>query len=178
VLKTLAEKGILSPRNVEQLLEANIFLRNLEHRLQYLEDAQTHTLPSNAADQHIVANMMGMADVPSLLEALEVQRRLVAAQFDAIFNEKDDVQDASGAPAGPTSIDLQMFANLPMPKKRKPSKRNCVQSALTTLLQRPSACLKPANLRACNRCRSIAEGNSCPLSMRRCPSLHTQSKRS
>jgi glutamate-ammonia-ligase adenylyltransferase len=117
VLKTLAEKGILSPRNVEQLLEANIFLRNLEHRLQYLEDAQTHTLPSNAADQHIVANMMGMADVPSLLEALEVQRRLVAAQFDAIFNEKDDVQDASGAPAGPTSIDLQMFANLPDAEK-------------------------------------------------------------
>lgn len=117
VLKTLAEKGILSPRNVEQLLEANIFLRNLEHRLQYLEDAQTHTLPSNAADQRIVANMMGMADVPSLLEALEVQRRLVAAQFDAIFNEKDDVQDASGAPAGPTSIDLQMFANLPDAEK-------------------------------------------------------------
>ena len=117
VLKTLAEKGILSPRNVEQLLEANIFLRNLEHRLQYLEDAQTHTLPSNAADQHIVANMMGMADVPSLLEALELQRQLVAAQFDAIFNEKDDAQDASGAPAAPTSIDLQMFANLPDAEK-------------------------------------------------------------
>ncbi|MEO8407262.1 MAG: bifunctional [glutamate--ammonia ligase]-adenylyl-L-tyrosine phosphorylase/[glutamate--ammonia-ligase] adenylyltransferase, partial [Oxalobacteraceae bacterium] len=117
VLKTLGEKGILSPRSVEQLLAANIFLRNLEHRLQYLEDAQTHILPSNAADQLTVANMMGMADVSSLLHALDAQRQLVAAQFDAIFSEKDDAQDASGAPAEPTPIDLQMFANLPDAEK-------------------------------------------------------------
>ncbi|NMM27457.1 MAG: bifunctional [glutamate--ammonia ligase]-adenylyl-L-tyrosine phosphorylase/[glutamate--ammonia-ligase] adenylyltransferase [Glaciimonas sp.] len=117
VLKTLAEKGILSQQCVDQLLAANIFLRNLEHRLQYIEDAQTHILPSNAADQLIVAHMMGIADVPALLQALDAQRQIVAARFDAIFSEKDDAQCAPGAPAGPTPIDLQMFASLPDAEK-------------------------------------------------------------
>lgn len=117
VLKTLAEKGILSQQCVAQLLHANAFLRNLEHRLQYIEDAQTHTLPSNPVDQLAVANMMGMADVPALLRALDVQRQLVATQFDAIFSDKDENQDAAGAPAGPPPIDLQMFANLPDAEK-------------------------------------------------------------
>ncbi|WP_025918073.1 bifunctional [glutamate--ammonia ligase]-adenylyl-L-tyrosine phosphorylase/[glutamate--ammonia-ligase] adenylyltransferase [Herminiimonas sp. CN] len=117
VLRTLAEKGILSQQCVAQLLHANEFLRNLEHRLQYIEDAQTHTLPANPADQLTVANMMGMADVPSLLQALDAQRQLVAARFDAIFSEKDDTQDAAGAPAGSPPIDLQMFANLPDAEK-------------------------------------------------------------
>ncbi len=114
VLQTLAEKGLLSQPCVAQLLHANEFLRNLEHRLQYIEDAQTHTLPSNPADQLTVANMMGLPDVPALLQALDAQRQIVAAQFDAIFNDKEDAKSPSEAEAdAQTSIDLQMFANLP-----------------------------------------------------------------
>ncbi|MEO6352477.1 MAG: bifunctional [glutamate--ammonia ligase]-adenylyl-L-tyrosine phosphorylase/[glutamate--ammonia-ligase] adenylyltransferase [Burkholderiaceae bacterium] len=128
VLTTLAEKGILSTDCVAQLLAANIFLRNLEHRLQYIEDAQTHTLPSNPDDQLIVANMMGMADVPTLLQALDAQRQLVATQFDAIFSEKDETQDAAGAPAGLAPIDLQMFANLPDGEKAE-----AIESQLTAI---------------------------------------------
>ncbi|MGV8892765.1 MAG: bifunctional [glutamate--ammonia ligase]-adenylyl-L-tyrosine phosphorylase/[glutamate--ammonia-ligase] adenylyltransferase [Burkholderiaceae bacterium] len=114
VLKTLAEKGILSQHCVDQLLAANIFLRNLEHRLQYIEDAQTHTLPSNEADQLTVANMIGMTDVLALLQALDAQRQIVATHFDAIFSEKDETQSEQ---AGPQPIDLQMFANLPDAEK-------------------------------------------------------------
>ncbi|MGV8899460.1 MAG: bifunctional [glutamate--ammonia ligase]-adenylyl-L-tyrosine phosphorylase/[glutamate--ammonia-ligase] adenylyltransferase [Burkholderiaceae bacterium] len=114
VLKTLAEKGILSQHCVDQLLAANIFLRSLEHRLQYIEDAQTHTLPSNEADQLAVANMIGMTDVPALLQALDAQRQIVATHFDAIFNEKDETQNEQ---TGPQPIDLQMFANLPDAEK-------------------------------------------------------------
>ena len=74
---------------VEQLLEAYTFLRNLEHRLQYLEDAQTHNLPSSEQDRLAVANMMGYAETASLLRALEQRRTFVAAQFDAMFKDKD-----------------------------------------------------------------------------------------
>ncbi|CAL61046.1 Glutamate-ammonia-ligase adenylyltransferase ([Glutamate--ammonia-ligase] adenylyltransferase) (Glutamine-synthetase adenylyltransferase) [Herminiimonas arsenicoxydans] len=88
ILRTLAEKELFKPEVVEQLLHAYTFLRNLEHRLQYLDDAQTHTLPPNAADQLIVAQMMGYHDVPALLAALEEQRTLVATQFDEIFSDK------------------------------------------------------------------------------------------
>ena len=88
-LRTLAAKNLLDPEVVEQLLEAYTFLRNLEHRLQYLEDAQTHNLPSSEQDRLAVANMMGYAETASLLRALEQRRTFVAAQFDAMFKDKD-----------------------------------------------------------------------------------------
>jgi len=87
-LNTLAAKQLLGAEEVEQLQEAYVFLRNLEHRLQYLEDGQTHTLPANEDDRRTIANMMGFADTPALLEALEVRRSFVAARFDAIFADK------------------------------------------------------------------------------------------
>jgi glutamate-ammonia-ligase adenylyltransferase len=96
VLRTLAEKELLEPAVVTQLLDAYTFLRNLEHRLQYLDDAQTHTLPANAPDCLLVAQMMGFADTSSFMLALAQQRALVSAQFDAIFAERIGVCE-SGA---------------------------------------------------------------------------------
>jgi [glutamine synthetase] adenylyltransferase / [glutamine synthetase]-adenylyl-L-tyrosine phosphorylase len=93
-LRALAEKGLLAPEVVERLLQAYTFLRNLEHRLQYLDDAQTHTFPANQADRLIVAQMMGYPDVVSLLAALESHRAVVAAQFDTIFSDKAGGREA------------------------------------------------------------------------------------
>jgi glutamate-ammonia-ligase adenylyltransferase len=98
-LRTLGEKRLLSPEVVERLLHAYTFLRNLEHRIQYLDDAQTHILPANEADRLSVARMMGFADTPALLAELAAQRALVAAQFDAIFSEKNG--PALGGEAAP-----------------------------------------------------------------------------
>jgi len=105
-LRTLAEKNLLEPEVVTQLLEAYTFLRNLEHRLQYLDDAQTHTLPPNENDQWIIAQMMGYADVPALLAALDAQRRVVALQFDTIFNDKQDNGNTDGGDHGDTTCEL------------------------------------------------------------------------
>ena len=87
-LRVLADKNLIAPDVVDQLLDSYSFLRNLEHRLQYLDDAQTHTLPASEADRAVIARMMGMPDVAALLLQLEEHRRFVAAQFDAIFSEK------------------------------------------------------------------------------------------
>jgi glutamate-ammonia-ligase adenylyltransferase len=87
-LRLLAERDLLAADTVEQLLDAYAFLRNLEHRLQYLEDAQTHTMPVSPDDRHTVARMMGMADEAALLARLDAWRAFVAAQFDAIFADK------------------------------------------------------------------------------------------
>ncbi len=84
-LRLLAERELMPPDTVDGLLAAYTFLRNLEHRLQYLEDAQTHTLPASADDQLTVARMMGWPDVAGLMAELERQRAFVAARFDDIF---------------------------------------------------------------------------------------------
>jgi len=87
-LRLLAERELLPSDTVERLLAAYTFLRNLEHRLQYLEDAQTHTLPASNEDRLAVAQMMGLPDEATLLARLDEQRVFVAAQFDAIFADK------------------------------------------------------------------------------------------
>ncbi|MFS2116256.1 bifunctional [glutamate--ammonia ligase]-adenylyl-L-tyrosine phosphorylase/[glutamate--ammonia-ligase] adenylyltransferase, partial [Herbaspirillum frisingense] len=98
-LRTLAAKELLAPEVVQQLLDAYSFLRDLEHRLQYLEDAQTHTLPVNPDDLLLVAQMMGYPDSAALLRELEGQRAIVAAQFDAIFADKQSGESEADGPA-------------------------------------------------------------------------------
>jgi glutamate-ammonia-ligase adenylyltransferase len=99
-LRLLAERELLAPDIVDQLLEAYTFLRDLEHRLQYLEDAQTHTLPASPEDRAAVARMMGLADETALLAELDARRSFVALQFDAIFAEKGKA-GRTGASAEP-----------------------------------------------------------------------------
>ncbi|MGX4641542.1 bifunctional [glutamate--ammonia ligase]-adenylyl-L-tyrosine phosphorylase/[glutamate--ammonia-ligase] adenylyltransferase [Massilia sp. SYSU DXS3249] len=102
-LRLLAERELMAPDTVARLLDAYNFLRNLEHRLQYLEDAQTHTLPANDADRLVVATMMGFSSVAAMLERLEEERAFVASQFDDMFADKS-------APAAEESAGLEAIA--------------------------------------------------------------------
>ena len=87
VLALAAEKRLLDPAQVEELKVAYNFLRRLEHRLQYFDDAQTHRLPSSAEDQTIVARSMGFADYPAMMQVLDQHRAKVSAQFEGVFGE-------------------------------------------------------------------------------------------
>jgi len=85
VLQVLAANGQLGAQIVADLDAAYVFLRNLEHRLQYLDDRQTQELPENPEDRQIIADAMGYADYAALLEDLDRHRALVSRQFDQIF---------------------------------------------------------------------------------------------
>ncbi len=87
VLDALVEHGTLAAGSVEKLKAAYIFLRRLEHRLQYLDDAQTHDLPDTPDDQAIIARSMGFEDYAALLAGLDVHRSAVASHFDAVFGD-------------------------------------------------------------------------------------------
>ncbi len=100
-LRTLAEKKLLAPEVVERLLDSYRFLRNLEHRIQYLDDAQTHVLPALEEDRQRIASMMGFADVAALKHAYETCSHWVAAQFDAMFEDKSPRAAGSEAVAMP-----------------------------------------------------------------------------
>jgi len=98
-LRILAEKQLFQPEVIDRLLHAYTFLRNAEHRLQYLDDAQTHTLPPNDDDKLAVARMMGFADLPSFLAELDAQRAYVAQQFDEIFSDHKGQDSAENGDA-------------------------------------------------------------------------------
>jgi [glutamine synthetase] adenylyltransferase / [glutamine synthetase]-adenylyl-L-tyrosine phosphorylase len=84
-LAVLEEKQLLAPATVAQLRSAYIFLRNLEHRLQYLDDQQTQTLPRDPDDRNLVAEMMGYANFALLAPDLTLHRDRVSAHFSAMF---------------------------------------------------------------------------------------------
>jgi glutamate-ammonia-ligase adenylyltransferase len=109
-LRTLAERKLLAETTVTQLLDAYTFLRNIEHRIQYLDDAQTHVLPASPEDQQLVAQMAGFDDAASLINALNDCRRQVALHFDTIFvdrqtSESGDDEHASGTAPALENID-------------------------------------------------------------------------
>lgn len=87
VLARLAERGLLPQVACEGLMQAYAFLRRLEHRLQYLDDAQTHNLPERSEDQEVVAASMGFASYAALLERLNEHRATVSGHFHAVFDD-------------------------------------------------------------------------------------------
>ena len=92
VLQALVANGQLSAEVVAGLDSAYIFLRNLEHRLQYLDDQQTQELPEKSEDQQVIAEAMGYADYAALLTELDRHRALVSQQFELIFGAQQEEQ--------------------------------------------------------------------------------------
>jgi glutamate-ammonia-ligase adenylyltransferase len=71
--------------SAQALAEAYDFLRRVEHRIQYLDDQQTHVLPTQDADLGWIASTMGYAAAPALLHQLDCHRELVAQEFDSLL---------------------------------------------------------------------------------------------
>lgn len=84
-LGQLGSLGIMTEARVEALQSAYTFLRNLEHRLQYLDDQQTQLLPVNDDDRERIAHAMNLADWPALLYVLNRHRQQVTTEFEALF---------------------------------------------------------------------------------------------
>jgi len=92
VLALLEKKGLLPAEAVAELSAAYEFLRRLEHRLQYLDDAQTHELPADGSDQALIAAGMGFGDYAAFMTRLDGHRERVSRHFDGVF--AGPVQDA------------------------------------------------------------------------------------
>jgi glutamate-ammonia-ligase adenylyltransferase len=84
-LALLGARQILPAAAVDELRAAYEYLRNLEHRLQYLDDQQTQMLPRADDDRAVIAEMMRCADFASLRQELDAHRAVVARHFEAIF---------------------------------------------------------------------------------------------
>lgn len=88
VLQQLARSGELDSKVVSRLDESYVFLRNLEHRLQYLDDQQTQELPDTTEARELIANAMSFPDYTALLAVLDPLREFVSQQFNAVFGER------------------------------------------------------------------------------------------
>ena len=95
-LDAVAARKLLPPETVAQLHCAYALLRNLEHRLQYLDDAQTQALPESEADRALIAQAMGAEDWAGFKAALDTERAFVEGHFEKIFStDEQPVNQAS-----------------------------------------------------------------------------------
>ena len=89
VLPLLVARRLLPVESETELFEAYEFLRRLEHRLQYVNDAQTHMLPTHNDERTLIATSMGFDDWPTLLGVLDRHRHRVAKHFEEIFSDPE-----------------------------------------------------------------------------------------
>ena len=84
-LQRVARAGLMPQAAADRLAEAYVFLRQVEHRIQFLDDQQTHVLPTADGDLLWIAQTMGFADSSALLAQLDAHREAVAHEFDALL---------------------------------------------------------------------------------------------
>jgi len=85
VLPRMVAAGCMDARTGEELTQAYIFLRNIEHRLQMAADQQTQQLPTDEAGERRLAFASGFADVKGLANELERSRDKVHRHFAQLF---------------------------------------------------------------------------------------------
>jgi glutamate-ammonia-ligase adenylyltransferase len=84
-LQRVAAAGLMPQATADALSAAYEFLRRVEHRIQYLDDQQTHVLSGCDDDLGWIARTMGFADCCAFLSELDTHRELVAQEFDTLL---------------------------------------------------------------------------------------------
>ncbi|MGF2736629.1 bifunctional [glutamate--ammonia ligase]-adenylyl-L-tyrosine phosphorylase/[glutamate--ammonia-ligase] adenylyltransferase [Marinobacter sp. DUT-1] len=90
ILKELEALELLPSGVVSELREAYIFLRNLEHALQGIEDKQTQTLPEDDLNRARVALIMGFDSWGECQTVLDEHRERVATHFANIIATEEE----------------------------------------------------------------------------------------
>ncbi|MBS0447853.1 MAG: bifunctional [glutamate--ammonia ligase]-adenylyl-L-tyrosine phosphorylase/[glutamate--ammonia-ligase] adenylyltransferase [Proteobacteria bacterium] len=123
-LAKLAAGGLMKAATARRLDEAYSFLRRVEHRIQYLDDQQTHLLPTHDGDLDWIAASLApetaLADGCALIDRLGEIREFVATEFDALLHDGRPPAPGNGASGcktcgqTPLAVDNEAFlAQLP-----------------------------------------------------------------
>ncbi len=95
-LPALVQARLMPAETANELALAYVFLRRVEHRVQYLDDKQTHVLPTDESDLQWIAHSLLLADSTELKARLQHWRELVALEFERLLRP---VAQSDGTPA-------------------------------------------------------------------------------
>jgi [glutamine synthetase] adenylyltransferase / [glutamine synthetase]-adenylyl-L-tyrosine phosphorylase len=87
-IRMLVALGKVAPRTAEELIESYRYLRHVEHRLQMVDDRQTHTLPPVGAELDRLALFVGYPSTPAFGETLLAHLNRVADHYAELFEEE------------------------------------------------------------------------------------------
>lgn len=89
-LRALAKAGHVGAEQAETLIGAYRLYRSVEHRLQMVDDQQTHTLPKQPDALDGVARLHGLGSGAELLAALAPHVEAVGQLYDALDSDRPD----------------------------------------------------------------------------------------
>ncbi|WP_293641400.1 bifunctional [glutamate--ammonia ligase]-adenylyl-L-tyrosine phosphorylase/[glutamate--ammonia-ligase] adenylyltransferase [Polaromonas sp.] len=105
-LQRVAHANLMPQDTADALAKAYDFLRRVEHRIQYLDDQQTHVLPTRDDDLGWISKTLGFDNYCLFLIELDAQRELVAAEFDKLLGGKIDCKGCGkGTSEPPPQLD-------------------------------------------------------------------------
>lgn len=166
-LTALAEAGRIAGEEAEALSAAYRVLRTIEHRLQMVDDRQTHQLPADPAALDNVARLHGLATGDDLVALLQPHVERVATLYDTL-----GAGEERRLPADPDALEQALaaagMADPPQARTRiegwragkarslrAPSAREAFEAMLPVLVDAFAAAPDPA--RAMNRFEDVIE---------------------
>ncbi|WP_336958435.1 bifunctional [glutamine synthetase] adenylyltransferase/[glutamine synthetase]-adenylyl-L-tyrosine phosphorylase [Sphingobium aquiterrae] len=117
-LAALAVAGIVPPEDAAHLDDAYVLLRTIEHRLQMVEDRQTHELPKLPESLTNVARLHGLEDGDALLALLRLDVTWVGANYDKLVREDADARLSRDPDMLADQIAAMGFAGIEAPMAR------------------------------------------------------------
>ncbi len=95
-LATLAELDWIAADARDELTEAYRFLRAVEHRIQMVNDEQTHILPADAEARARVSRLMGFAELEPFEDELRTRLKRVQKHYSALFENEPELASDLG----------------------------------------------------------------------------------
>jgi [glutamine synthetase] adenylyltransferase / [glutamine synthetase]-adenylyl-L-tyrosine phosphorylase len=171
-LAALAAAEILSAEECGRLDAAYVQLRTIEHRLQMVDDRQTHSLPVRVEALDQVARLHGLKDGAALLDSLRPTVEAVGTSFDtlaqarsartqaALPREREALIERIGAAGFADSeivaTRIGRWREGSLRALRSPAAQDALEQLLPLLL--PALAEAPAPLAALNRLDDVLSG--------------------
>ena len=111
-LDRLLFAGLIPARDRDELSEAYLLLRKLEHRVQMVAERQTHLLPDDRKELERMARRSGFANAAALEKDLSAHRARVHARF-------GDLLRVAGGEAEPAEPRAQLAADAATPEPER-----------------------------------------------------------
>jgi glutamate-ammonia-ligase adenylyltransferase len=89
-LKVLCHEGLITDQERVELSAAYRFLRTAEHRIQVVNEQQTHTLPTRPEEMTALARRCGYSSTEEFMAALQQHRKNVTVVFRDLFYTSEE----------------------------------------------------------------------------------------
>ncbi len=143
-LDRLVDGGQLGPTDRDVLADEYCYLRSLEHRVQMVQDAQTHRLPKDREGLERIACFMGQGDVDAFVADTRARLERVEAIADPSFRPLSERGDAQPPTAQIEGADALMDRWTTYPALRSDRARAIFARLRPQLLAALSRALRPA----------------------------------